>query len=54
MVTVSSLEDSAPVDKMWLAEPVVGARQGIMASLTAEVSLDAVVRWILNGKNRKD
>lgn len=53
-ITANSLEDSAPVERMSLAEPVVGARQGIMASLTAEVSLDAVVRWILNGRNRKD
>ena len=54
MVTVNSLEDSALVDKMLLVEPVAGARQGIMASLTAEVSLDTVVSWILNERSRKD
>lgn len=54
MVTVNSLEDSALVGRMWLAEPVAGARQGIMASLTAEVSLDAVFMWILNERTRKD
>ena len=48
MVTVNSLEDSALVGRMLSAEPVAGARQGIMASLTVEVSLDAVVSWILN------
>lgn len=47
-VTVNSLEDSALVGRMWLVEPVAGVRQGIMASLTAEVSLDAFVRWIAN------
>lgn len=46
-VTVNSLEDNALVGRMWLAEPVAGVRQGIMASLTVEVSSDAVVRYII-------
>ena len=53
-VTVNSLEDSALVGRMWLVEPVAGVRQGIMASLTAEVSLDAFVSWIANERKRKD
>ena len=46
-MTVNSLGDSALVGRMWLAEPVAGVRQGIMASLTAEVSSDADVRCII-------